>query len=339
MNALILPFRQQHARNHVTLDDLAGQLAAEEGQHNPDLDVAVRTVQMTPAGMLHVPTLGELAMTDWSKGQFSKMLGVTWDRWFMGASPDDRADEVNRRLARAQGSIRLRTTRKIPEGMNAQGTVRAVVSREYATVPDTMLSLMVRDALVGVEEEATIIRSTITDLTTSFVVRLGKPFKPGGPGNVGDVWGGILVRNSGVGYTKLVVSLFLHRLACRNGMVVPLPDADLVRTRHRWIHAGDVRVAIERGLAGIGDRLHRGAEVLGRSAQFQVADVEGEVRGLLREAILPARLLGEVMMAYAREPHASRFGVSQAITLAAQDQNPELRFELERAAGRYLARN
>lgn len=336
--AVVLPFRGQ-PRSHLTLDNLTEQFALHEAHQNADLDVAVRSLQMTPAGMLAVPMHGEMAMTDWSKNQFAKLLGVTWDRWFAGAGPEARAEEVNRRLARASGNVRLRTTKKTPEGIEAAGTLRAVVSHEYAAVPDTMVTTLVRDALVGVEDDARIIRSHISDLTTSFVVKLGKPFKPGGPGNVGEVWGGLYVRNSGVGYTKLVVALFLHRLACKNGMVVPLPDADLVRTRHRWVDISDIRTALVAGLQGVGERLHRGAEVMGYAAHHRVDDIEAEVRGLLREAVLPARLVGEIMMAYAREPHPSRFGVSQAITLAAQDQNPEVRFDLERAAGAYLARN
>ncbi len=337
MNAVVLPF-QAPRPNYFTISDLAEQLAVEEAQHNPDLDVAVNVLTMTPNGTLAVPVLGEMAMTDWSKGQFAKMLGVSWDRWFEGARSDERADEVNRRLSRASGSIRLRTTKMVPEGIDAAGTVRAVVSREYTPIPDTMITTIVRDTLVGVEDEARIIRHHLTPLTTTFVVRLGKAFRPGGPGNVGDVWGALHVRNSGVGYTKLVVSLFLHRLACKNGMVVPLMDSELIRARHRWLDTSEIRAALVGGLQGIGDRLHRGAEVLGYSAHYQVEDVEAQVRGLLREAVLPARLVPEIMAAYAREPHPSRFGVSQALTLAAQDQTSELRYDLERAAGVYLAR-
>ena len=43
------------------------------------------------------------------------------------------------------------------------------------------------------------------------------------------------------------------------------------------------------------------------------------------------------MASYMREPTRTRFGVSQAITLAAQSESPEVRFDLERAAGLYLA--
>lgn len=44
------------------------------------------------------------------------------------------------------------------------------------------------------------------------------------------------------------------------------------------------------------------------------------------------------MRAWNQEPGKSRFSVSQAITLAAQwESSPEVRFDLEQAAGAYLA--
>jgi hypothetical protein len=43
------------------------------------------------------------------------------------------------------------------------------------------------------------------------------------------------------------------------------------------------------------------------------------------------------MSAFMREPGRSRFSVSQALTLAAQAEAPEVRFSLEQAAGLYLA--
>ena len=78
--------------------------------------------------------------------------------------------------------------------------------------------------------------------------------------------------------------------------------------------------------------------MLAESTTVEVSNVELEVRDLLRESRLPMRLVSSVMSASAREPSRTRFGVSQAVTLAAQSETtPELRFNLEHAAGRYLA--
>jgi hypothetical protein len=168
-------------------------------------------------------------------------------------------------------------------------------------------------------------------------VRVGEPYHVGGAGEVGELWGGLLVRNSNVGYAKLVVTMHLTRLACRNGMVVPLPEASLVRAVHRGIDVNKVRESIVAGLKDVTGKLHRGARILADSVHERVADAEVEVRELLRSSRLSLGLVGDVMEGFRREPRQTKFGVAQAVTWAAQRTSPETRYEMEKAAGRYLA--
>lgn len=72
------------------------------------------------------------------------------------------------------------------------------------------------------------------------------------------------------------------------------------------------------------------------SAERQIPDVSNAVIGLLQQANLPMRYLDPIMVAYGREPKPTAFGVSQAVTLAAQKFSPEERLEFEQVAGRYL---
>ncbi len=58
---------------------------------------------------------------------------------------------------------------------------------------------------------------------------------------------------------------------------------------------------------------------------------------MLREARLPLRLVAPVLAAYAREPRPTRFGIASALTLQAQSESAEVRHDLERAAGIYVA--
>jgi hypothetical protein len=233
--------------------------------------------------------------------------------------------------------VRLRTTKTKPDDAPGEGTIRAVVSTGFSSIKDTLIVGLVDDALRGLEPDARVIRSSVTALSTSFVVKIGETYKVGGPGNVGDVWGGLLVRNSGVGYTKLVVNLHLVRLACLNGMTAPVLLPAILRARHRWLDDGQVREAIEHGLQGVGERLRRSTVVLGESARVVVDDVEVEVRRVLQAAKLPLRLARPILSAYSREPHRSVFGISQALTAHAKDESPEVRLQLEDLAGRYLA--
>ena len=322
-----------------TLDDVLVKLRRDEANELPDVVTGLNTLRMTENGTISVPGAGSLVLNDWSRSQLASLVGLRWDRWFVNASPGEQAEEINRRFARAGTSdVKIRASRVFDTEADADGVLRAIVTPSYSPISDVTVASTLREALTGIDDRMRIVRSTSTDMTTGYIVRVGDTFKPGGPGAVGDVWGCLAIRNSGVGFAKLVITSYLMRLACLNGMVLPLGDAVIVAARHRAISMDLIREKIVAGLAGIGERLHRGARVLAQSEDHRVADVEAEVRQLLKDDALPVRLLPPVMAAYAREPSATRFGVSQAITLAAQDRSPEERFELEQLAGRYLAR-
>src|SRR4030042_244943 len=111
----------------ITLATLIDQLQAAEALQNPDQVLSVHSLRMTEAGTIETPS-GASALTDWSRKQLAGFLGVNWNRWFQGAHPQDRAQEVNRRLARMDGStkVRLRTSRKAPEGVDADPTLQAL---------------------------------------------------------------------------------------------------------------------------------------------------------------------------------------------------------------------
>lgn len=318
----------------TTLSDLVGRFESNEAADNPDVDVPLAKLRYAANDTVVVPGLyGSYAPTEWSRIQLSKIVGVTWDRFFANTSAAQRAEELNRRLARALGTVKVRTTKSETE----TGVLRAIVSESYSSVADSLISKALSDALVDVEGDAKIIRSDVTDKTTSYVVKIGEPYRIGGPGNVGDVWGGLLVRNSGVGFSRLLVTLFLHRLACKNGLVVSLPGSTIIRARHRGLDLDGLHEQIVAGLDGLPERLHRGARLLGESANTRIDNVELAARDLLVENRLPVRLLPSVMAAYAREPHPSTFGLVSAMTLAAQGQSPEVRYAMERASGLLLA--
>jgi len=321
----------------TTLGDLAQRFANVEALENPDVDVPLNSLKAEDSGTIVVPGLGEHVLTDWARDQLGRVVGLSWGRFFAGAGPAEQADDLNRRFRRGHGVIRLRTTKAKPEGTLGDGTIRAIVSSGFSTIKDTAITGLLADALRTVEPDARVLRSEITDRSTSFVVKIGEPYKIGGPGNVGEVWGSLTVRNSGVGYARLIVNLSLLRISCLNGLTAPVVMPAIVRTRHRWLDEGQVRESILRGLDGVGERLHRSTRVLADSAQRGVDDVEAEVRRVLQNAKLPLRLARPILSAYGREPHASQFGVSQAITLHAQAESPELRLQLEDVAGRYLA--
>ncbi|HQP38749.1 MAG TPA: hypothetical protein PLI95_26370 [Polyangiaceae bacterium] len=323
-------------RRARTLFDLVERFEGQESLQNPDAVLPLNRLRMTPDETIEVPGLGQHVMNDWSRRQMSSLLGLRWDRWFQNAGGHERAEEINRRLARATDEVKVRTTRAIDGGQEADGTLRAFVSPGFSPIEDSQVSKLVIAAMRTVDGEMKIIRADVTDRTTSFVVGIGRPYRVGGEGEVGDVWGGIMIRNSGVGFASLLIVAHLVRLACRNGMTLPLPDSELLRRRHRGIDEDKLRWMLSDRLQQLPGKLRVAVEVLRDSASRRVDAIEDEVRRILDHAGLPLRFLTPILEAHRAETLPGAFGVSQAITRAAQQFSPEERLELEQAAGQYL---
>lgn len=324
-------------RRPRNLFDLIHSFQEEEALENRDVVTPLSALRMTPSDTLEVPALGTFAFTDWSRRQCASLLGCRFDRWFENASPSDRADEMNRRFARSNCSVRVRTTRA-GACDHDDGTLMAFVSPGFSAIPDSEVAGLMQTALEPIDAELPVIRTDHTDRSTTYVVGVGKPYKVGGPGEVGDVWGGILIRNSGVGFASLLISLHLTRLLCKNGMVAPLPDAILVRKRHRFFDGSKLKELLVERLQELPGKLARGADLLSAAAERRLQFEPGiEIRNVLHRAGLPLRLAEPIVEAYLREPNPTAFGLSQAITLASQTMTPEVRFELEQAAGAYLS--
>lgn len=323
------------------LADLVEQLREDAALERPDVVLEARALRLSPEGLVEIPGHGAFEFSDWSRSQCASLAGLRWDRWFQNASGTERADEMNRRFARATNSVRLRTRGfaggEAPEVAGASGRLTAVVSPTYTAVPDVAIAEKLMRAL-GRSGDYPLVRVDLTDRTTTFVVQLGDAFRKGDENaRVGQVHGGVLVRNSGVGFASLLVTLHLTRLICLNGMTCPDPDALVLKKRHRGLDVDVIDERLTDGLRDVEPRLHRSARRLVESLKRAVPDIEQELRNLLRDARLPVRMLQPILDAHAKEPLPNAFGVSQALTLAAQGLGPEERFELERVAGRYLA--
>ncbi len=116
-----------------------------------------------------------------------------------------------------------------------------------------------------------------------------------------------------------------------------MPDAVLLRKRHRHLDGAKIDAILIEKFAALPGQLRRGAELLAESRSRRVDDVSIAIRQILEARRLPVKLLATILAAYDRERHASAFGVAQALTLAAQDMSPEVRLDLERAAGEFVA--
>ncbi len=313
-----------------TLLSALDQLHRAEAQHMPDAVVALRDLAWTKEAHVVIPDRGQARPNDWAREQISNLLGIRFDRWFEAASPEDRANEMTRRLRRANGNVRLRLSRDRDVPM-----LRAVVSPGYSAIEDSVVLGLLANELQSTE--ARVHRLDVTERMTSVLIGVGQPQHVGG--KVGLVWGCLGITNSNVGWAGLSVSLSLYRLICSNGMRAPTVNAQIVRVRHRSVNVGDIRDQLVEGIRSLPENLANANRVLEASSQWPVVNVEAEARELLRERGMIGNHLSGVLTAFRREPHESVFGISQAMTLYAQQTTPEDRLLLEDLAGGYVLRN
>ena len=202
MNALSLVYSTaipKSDREDTTLAGLVERLELRDAETLPDRTVQLSKVRMTANGTLVVPGVqGSYGLTEWARGQLSRTVGLNFGRYFSNARPTDVAEEMNRRFSRATETVKLRSVSRVSESTEATGTITALVSPDYSPVPDALVGGVLRDTLSGVNGDTKILRCTTTDLTTSYVVRVGERLTPNA--EVGAVEGCLYVRNSGVGF-------------------------------------------------------------------------------------------------------------------------------------------
>lgn len=331
----------RHAIPSRRVSDLMTEFHEREAQENEGVIVPMSSLRLTPEGTLEVPALkATFAFNAWSRRLLASAIGVRWSRWFFSAMPGaDQANEVNRRFASRSERVLVRTNKVVPKDSDAQGTLLALLSDSFTPIADSKLLDLLRSALERVAPKVAVVYSAVTEMTTTYTLGIGTPFRPGDDHEVNDIWGGLTLRNSSVGAASLTIVASFTRLLCRNGLVAPIPDAVLVRKAHRVFDLTRLRYLLADRLRLLPGQLAEAGQVLIASREEGVQNVSEEFQAILRRARLPQALLPEIERAYDAEPTLtpSKFRVSMAITRAAQGMSAEVRFHLERAAGEYLS--
>ena len=337
----VLHLSDTHAAQFSTglngLESLVKSFRLREANENPDVVVPMRELRLNDDGTLAIPGYDDgFLLNTWSKSQLSSLVGVKWDRWFGRMDRPGQAMEINMRLSSSEAKLRVRTAQ--PGEDAPAGTVRALVSPTFSPLRDSELLGLLREALEPVDPELRVVRANVTERSTTYVLGIGRAFKPGDDHEVGDCWGGLLVQNSAVGYAAARIVANFTRLVCKNVMVAPIPGAELLRKAHRAFDMDRLRDALFERLRDLPGKLANAAQALAASRERRVTDAKAAFQEVLRTARLPLRLLPELEQALEAEPalRGTAFGISQAVTRAAQAQKPEERFRLELAAGAYV---
>lgn len=307
-------------------------LVRERASRNyPDVVVHVEQLRATPGGAIVVPDLGECLPSHYASRQLATMLGFR-ARWFETASPEERAEELNRRFARIPGEKKVRATR----GEDDSPVIRAFLGANYQPIDDLRImdGLATLPAALLDEYRFTHVELTETTSTFTAVHSAGRVV-----GDDDQLHPGFCLRNSEVGAAPVTLDDYFVRIACMNGLVTKTGDKRSLYRRHGAIDDDVLHTALVTAIARLPKRWSEELVVIGRASVAEVEHPDSEVELALAGSGVARHLVEAAQQEVLRAGDRTRWGVAQAITWTAHrvNQNPDVRFQMERLAGEYLA--
>jgi hypothetical protein len=152
---------------------------------------------------------------------------------------------------------------------------------------------------------------------------------------------GLHIANSEVGKRSVTVDAMVYRLVCSNGLIKLVKGKSLLCQRHVSVSTPHFIALLRQALGMALSTANGFLEQLALSTQLPVPDVEGEIKTLSEQAHMGESFLGQVKASLQRERSDQQetvFGLTNALTAAAQTLDAEKRYEMEVFAGRLLER-
>lgn len=326
------------AEEALTLKEVSEEIEGRASLNYPDTLVPMPQVQITDDGLVHVPSLGTLALNSWSRTQFSRMLGIRWDKWFSPVvSPSKRKEEIEYRLSKESREWKIRARRYAPgENGPGDGILRAFLSPGYQDLDDTRVFSRLALVLNHHAHDLGFIRHEVTD-EHSFYVALDRTIVDLGNKETDVHYNGFIIVNSEVGASALSLFEYLWRLVCQNGLIMLTQGEKLFRKVHRQQEDESIDRDLAYALALLPQRWKNSEKLVRRAKWLPVEKPEDTLRSLLADSPEVKPYIEAVVESYQAEPDPSRFGLVQAMTRTAQTLTPEERFLVERFAGEVLA--
>ncbi|MBZ0120530.1 MAG: DUF945 domain-containing protein [Sandaracinaceae bacterium] len=315
----------------ASFDEVHEIVAARAARMRPDATVHVADLVFTTDGEVVVPSVGPHALTSLAKRQLASMVGIRWERWFQSASPEERAEELNRRLKRTPGERKLRAWADA-SGKTA-GTIRAVLPSGYEPIDDLRIFESLRSNMGSLMGEYLFQRVEAAEETSQYAAVFREARSLRGD----DLVPGWSLRTSEIGQAPLSIDDYWLRLVCMNGLMVAVGGKRSLYRRHRAIDDDHLGAAFVLALGRLPGRFERALELMGLAMDAAVEHPDVLVAETL--AGIPRALVEETQRAALAEAPLTRFGLLNVITRIAHTTNtdPEVRFAMESAAGTLLA--
>ncbi len=153
------------------------------------------------------------------------------------------------------------------------------------------------------------------------------------------ITGGLFLTNSETGHKALRVEPRMFRVKCSNGMIVE----ELV-TREIHIGNGDelsdeiVYLSLRRSIRELFSRFGEIIQMLRESSEIKVRNPQKMISNVVEHYRLSDSQRDNILMAFGAEPEADKYGIANALALAAQKETAwEKSVEMERIAGYLVA--
>ena len=334
VTTLVTELNRQQNNKFDIVSDTRNMRAAVEGGH------IVLEIPGTPgqAEPFRQP------LTYWAHGQLAEKTEIPqtyYRRMQDEEQPELLASNINTWMQKKPHKVTVRTLDR---------NVRAIVSDKFRTLENRDLAFLTLDCMT--KAGAMVVRADLSD--KHMFIKATTP-KMQGEIRVGDiVQGGLLIRNSEVGASRLAIQPFVNRLKCANGMVI----AEMLGgTGFSQIHLGGSKKA---GVYQFSDQ----------TMQLENLAIFSKIRDVIRQTFepdwfnqtvamlkataenkvpLPERAIGNVvdmaglsdstrdsiLRAYLGEPDPTQYGIVQAVTAVAKAiESPEDRVSMEELGGR-----
>jgi hypothetical protein len=153
------------------------------------------------------------------------------------------------------------------------------------------------------------------------------------------IMGGLFLTNSETGHKALRVEPRLFRVKCSNGMIIE----ELVT---REVHLGNsdelldemIYLSLRRSIRELFGRFGEIIQTLRESTEIKVRNVQKVINNVVEQYKLSEAQKENILMAFGAEPEYDKYGIANAITLAAQKEETwEKSVELERIGGNLIA--
>ncbi len=295
---------------------------ATDDQNKWDWKTSADKLRVGESGALTVirgqGELAHYALSDHATSQLCQRLEIPTP-YFRRLPGEMKATVANYDLGRSQDRAYL---------LRGKGEwVRAFLSADYKAYDNKQITETVQ-FLLG--NGAITIKDFVLEETNLYMKLVSEEIVD----HTADLKAGIMISNSEVGLGSVSVEPFVFRRPCTNDLVICTEKS----FRHAHIHFS------------ANEFNHRMAE--GISHSFEVASVMMDrylkthaepvpeplevIRKLAQERQMSQKFTDQVVSGYLAEPEATRFGVINAFTRAAQGLAPIQRIEMERFAGTLL---